>query len=64
MIKEILTLQAFSGKLKKLGIKSVKSFLEHCEDPIKCEELREQLDVKVTPEQWEGAVAVVRDLFK
>jgi len=64
MIKEILTLRAFSNKLNKLGIKTVKSFLERCEDPKSCEELRQQLDVNVTPEQWNGAVAVVRELFK
>lgn len=64
MIKELLTLRILSNKLKRLGIKSAKSFLERCEDPIKCEELRQQLDVKVTAEQWGGAVAVVKELFK
>jgi hypothetical protein len=64
MIKEILTLRAFSNKLNKLGIASVKSFLEHCEDPKNREDLRRQLDVNVTPEQWDGAVAVVKELFK
>jgi hypothetical protein len=64
MIKEILTLRGFVGKLNKLGITSVKGFLERCQDPVKREELRQQLDVQVTAEQWEGAVAVVKDLFK
>lgn len=64
MIKEALTLRSLSGKLKKLGIDSVKSFLTICEDPKTAEELRQRLDLNVTPEQWLGAVAVVKELFK
>jgi len=64
MIKEMLTLHALSSKLKKLGVKSVKDFLEHCADPVKSEELRKALDINVTTEQWDGAVAVVKELFR
>ena len=64
MIKEIWTLQPFIKKLKKAGITSVKVFLERCEDPQKQEDLRQQLEINVAPEQWSGAVAVVRELFR
>ena len=64
MIKEILTLRALSNKLKKLGVGSVKTFLERCEIPEASEELRRELDVNVTPEQWNGAIAVIKELFK
>jgi len=64
MIKEILTLQALSRKLKELGIKSVAEFLVRCEDSVGLEELRQQLALNVTLEQWSGAIAVVRELFK
>ena len=64
MIKEILTLRALSNKLKKLGVDSVKSFLERCNIPEGAEEIRRELDINVTPEQWDGAIAVIKELFK
>lgn len=64
MFKEIFTLRALSSKLNKLGITSVKTFLERCTDPKDAEDLRQQLDMQVTPEQWLGAIAVVKELFK
>lgn len=64
MIKEALTLRSLTSKLKKLGIDSVKSFLTCCEDPKSADELRQRLELNVTLEQWLGAVAVVKDLFK
>lgn len=64
MIKEALAFRALSNKLKKLGISSIKSFLERCDDPKTAEELRQQLELNVTPEQFSGAVAVVKELFK
>lgn len=64
MIKEMLAFRALSGKLKKLGIDSVKSFLIRCEEPQAAEELRIQLSINVTAEQWLGAIAVVKELFR
>lgn len=64
MIKEILTLRSFSNKLDKLGIKSIKSFIERCTDEVAIEDLRQQLGVNVEPVQWQGAVAVVKELFR
>lgn len=64
MFKEMLVFRSLSGKLKNAGIGSVKELLDRCQDPQSAEKLRIDLDVNVTPEQWLGAVAVIKELFK
>lgn len=64
MFKELFALQPLIKKIKKANINSLKDFFAACDDPVKCEELRKNLEINVTPEQWLGAVAVVKELLK
>lgn len=64
MFKELFALQPLIKRVKKANISSLKDFLAACDDPVKSEELRKNLEINVTPEQWSGAVAVVKELFK
>lgn len=64
MLKEILTLHALSSKLNKLRIKTVEAFLARCDDNTEAENMRQHLEIDVLPEQWQGALAVIRKIFK
>lgn len=64
IVKELLTLRPYLSKLKSIKIKDVDIFLERCKDTQGSEFMRKYLEINVTQEQWEGALAVIRDIFK